>query len=89
MITRNDNVISAIRRFLRNRDGMSRMPPSGNETVTIQPSDNLRCAAECGAMVVTDKFVYPAPVIDAGPNTQLLSAGSPEQEAEEKLIVPL
>jgi len=35
------------------------------------------------------RFVFPAPVIEAGLKVQVVSCGSPEQDAEEKLMAPL
>jgi len=46
-------------------------------------------ARKWGAVVLTLRLAYPAPVTEAGLKLQVLSLGSPVQEPEEKLIVPL
>jgi hypothetical protein len=51
----------------------------------------LACCAprKWGAVVLIASPAYPFPVTVAGLKLQLLSLGRPEQELEEKVIVPL
>jgi hypothetical protein len=58
-------------------------------TKSLPVFDGFTDASAWGAVVLIDRLVYPGPVTEAGLKLHVLSRGNPEQDVEEKLIVPL
>src|SRR5579864_64653 len=54
----------------------------------LLPGSPASAALECGAAVLTERFVHPTPGTIAGLKPQILSLGNPEHEAEENVMLP-